>query len=93
MDNISETTIYDIPLFSYLGFKIQDDSLTLISEIQAGDAGDIVNHYILSKEETTKLFDLMSLDEFIKFCQKERSVHSILNYLESKGIKNRIKPY
>ena len=87
MENFVELTVYDIPRCSYLGLKIIDGSMTLISEIQAGDAGDIVNHYELSKEETDKLFALVSLNEFLEFGKKERSIHSVLKFFDERKIK------
>ncbi len=87
MENFVELTIYDIPRCSYLGLKIINGCMTLISEIQAGDAGDIVNHYELSKEETEKFFNIMSLNEFLDFGKKEKSIRSVLKLLDDKEIK------
>ncbi len=36
-----------------------------------GDDYDSEQHYIFSKEETDRLFSLMSLDEFLDYCRSD----------------------
>lgn len=64
-----EFVIYSEKYVSLTG-KIIDGCLSLESNIY-GDDYDSEKHYEFSKEETEKLFKLISIDDFIKLCQKE----------------------
>lgn len=83
-----EMNVYSNPCHSYLDLKIEDDCLTLMSEVRGGeDIGDLEVHYEFSKEETKKLFEIISLEEFVKFGEEKRAVRFILKFLDDHGIK------
>ena len=77
-------TIYKENNVSLTG-KIVDDCLSLDSLVY-GDEYDSEKHYEFSKEETEKLFNLVSMNNFIELCQKKH-----LNGMEEFLNKNNIK--
>lgn len=86
--NDLEMNIYSNPCHSYLDLVIKDNRLTLISEVRGGeDIGDLEVHHELSQEETKKLFDVLSLEEFVRFGSEKKAVRYILKFLEDNGIK------
>ena len=62
-----------IERFVCLEGKIKDGQLYMDSEVW-GDEYDSEKHYRLTKEDTEKLFSEMTLDQFIEFCRKERTL-------------------
>ena len=69
----------------YLGGKIENGRLTIDSEIYTDDY-DSEAHYFLSKTETNKLFNVVSLDEFIaRF--KNGNLTKMLKFFDEKEIK------
>ena len=65
-------TIYGEQNISLTG-KIIDGCLSLESDVY-GDEHDSEKHYEFSKEETEKLFNLISMDDFTKLCKKEHVI-------------------
>ena len=61
-------TLYSMPGVILTG-NIRDGKLSLTSEVW-GDLGDSESHYDLSKEDTDKLFSMISLEDFIILCQE-----------------------
>ena len=53
----------------YLGGEIKDGCLELLSEVYG--EWDSEQHYSFSKEDTEKLFSLISLENFIVFCREK----------------------
>lgn len=49
----------------------QDGCLKLLSEVY-GEDYDSERHYSFSREETDKLFSIISLEDFISLCQEQR---------------------
>ena len=50
-----------------------------------GDDYDSEKHYLFSKEETAKLFSLISLEDFIALCRKEDLI-GMERFLKENGI-------
>ena len=92
MKNIKdkEFVIYSDKYVSLTG-KIADGCLSLESNVY-GDDHDSEKHYECSKEETEKLFKLISLDDFIKFCQKEHLL-GMETFLKENNIEYRTFTY
>ena len=65
-------TIYSEQNISLTG-KIIDGCLSLESNVY-GDEHDSEKHYEFSKEETEKLLNLISMDDFTKLCKKEHVI-------------------
>ena len=65
-------TIYSEQNISLTG-KIIDGCLSLESNVY-GDEHDSEKHYEFSKEETEKLFNLITKDDFIELCKKKRLI-------------------
>lgn len=63
----------------YFGGEIRDGKLSLVSEVY-GDDFDSERHYEFSKEMTDKLFENISVEEFIQLCRRER-VSGMEDYL------------
>lgn len=61
-------SIYNIS-HVHLNGEIRNGKLHIISEVY-GDDYDSEKHYELSKEETNRLFSLISLEDFIDYCRK-----------------------
>lgn len=59
--------------YVHLGGDITDGSLHLESEVY-GEDYDSEKHYTFSKEETEKLFSIISLEDFIELCRKEHLI-------------------
>lgn len=75
-------------LFVYLGGEIKDGSLELTSEVYGDDDyPDSEKHYVFSKEQTDKLFSLISLEDLFESCRRGR-----LFWLEAFLRKNGIRP-
>ena len=57
--------------FVYLGGEISNGCLELISEVYGDDDHpDSEKHYLFSESQTEKLFSLISMEDFIAFCQR-----------------------
>ena len=78
--------LYSNPGVSYLDLRIQNNCAQLISEIRSDDGDDFEVHYILDENETKRLFSLISLQEFIGFARKEKTLLTILKFLDSNKI-------
>ena len=78
--------LYSNPGVSYLDLRIQNDCAELISEIRSDDGDDFEVHYILNEEETKKLLSLITLEEFIEFARKEKTLLTILKFLDANNI-------
>ena len=71
---------------SYLGGEIKDGKLHLESDVygvNSGEGGE--KHYSFSKEETQKLFSIISIEDFKALCKKKR-VGGMDEFLEENGI-------
>ena len=55
----------------YFGGEIRDGKLSLVSEVY-GDDYSSERHYEFSKEQTDKLFEIISVDAFVRMCRKQR---------------------
>lgn len=69
---------------SLIGRIDEEGCLHLDSEVWGGDY-DSEKHYKFSKEETDKLFSLISLEDFIALCQ-EQHVRGMERFLDSNRI-------
>ncbi len=79
--------VYDIPLHSFLELTIKDDCISLYSEVRINDDGDTSEAtYSLSKEETKKLLNIMSLDAFIDLVRTVK-VKGMLDFFKKENIK------
>lgn len=56
--------------YVYFGGEIKDGKLSLVSEVY-GDDYDSEKHYEFSQEETKKLFEIISVDDFVAMCRKD----------------------
>ena len=70
--------------YVHLFGEITDGCLHLESDVY-GDDYDSEKHYMFSKEETAKLFSLISLKDFIALCRKEYLI-GMERFLEENGI-------
>lgn len=61
-------SIYHSEGVSFSG-SIQDNCLSLSSEVWGGGFSS-ERHYMFTREETRKLFRIVTLDQFIKLCKK-----------------------
>ena len=78
-------TVYN-DLYVYLGGEIKNGCLELTSEVSGGDEyPDSEKHYIFSREQTEKLFSVISLEDLIESCRKGRLIW-LENYLDETGI-------
>ena len=71
---------------SYFGGEIKDGCLKMESDIlgvESGTGGE--KHYSFSKEETDKLFSIVSFEEFKAICKKRR-VRGLEKFLEENEI-------
>ncbi len=72
---------------SSLSGYICDGRLYLDSEIYGGDDFyDSESHYVFSKEETDRLFSIISLDDFISLCRSSHLL-GMEEFLQQHGIK------
>lgn len=71
--------------YIYMGGNISDGVLSLTSEVY-GDDYDSERHYIFTKEETEKLFSIVTLDEFIEL-GKEGHCSGLESFLSAHGIR------
>ena len=55
----------------HFGGDIQNNCLSLTSEVWGGGF-ESERHYTFTQEETRKLFRIITLDQFIKLCQRGR---------------------
>jgi len=72
--------------YSYLGGEIKDGKLQLESDVydvEDGMGGE--KHYSFSKEETEKLFSIISVEDFIALCKKKH-VGGMEDFLEENKI-------
>ena len=76
-------TIYD-EISVYLGGEIKDGCLHLESDV-FGEF-DSEQHYSFSKEDTDKLFLLISFEDFCELCRREH-LSGMREFLEKNGIK------
>ena len=85
--------IYDHPCLSYLDLIYENETIVLVSIIRVygGDESEV--HYSLSREETKKLLNTVSLDEFIRICQKRNTILGILDYFKENNITYSPKGY
>ena len=83
-------TIYSEQNISLTG-KIIDGCLSLESNV-FGDEHDSEKHYEFSKEETEKLFNLISMDDFTKLCKKEHVI-GMEEFLDTNHIKYKTFTY
>ena len=92
MKNIKdkEFVIYSEKYVSLTG-KIADGCLSLESNAY-GDDHDSEKHYEFSEEETEKLFKLISIDDFVKLCQKEHLL-GMEKFLKDNSIEYRTFTY
>lgn len=80
-----EINIYSEPNVSFYG-RIKKGCLSLTSEVYGGDDyPDSEMHLNFTKEQTNKLFSLLSLDDFLKLCREKR-VSGLLEFLEANDI-------
>lgn len=68
-----------------LNGKIINGSLSLESNIY-GEGYDSEKHYTFSKTETEKLFSIITKEDFVKLCRKERLI-GMENFLKENGIR------
>lgn len=70
---------------SSLDGNITDGCLSLLSEVYGADY-DSEKHYKLTKEETDKLFSVITFEDFIDFCRKEMTLglEELLSYYDIK---------
>lgn len=72
---------------SSLRGHIRDGCLYLDSEIYGDDDFyDSESHYVFSKEETDRLFSIISLDDFISLCRNSHLL-GMEEFLRQHGIK------
>ena len=83
-------TIYSEQNISLTG-KIIDGCLSLESNV-CGDEHGSEKHYEFSKEETEKLFHLISMDDFTKLCKKEHVI-GMEDFLDKNHIKYKTFTY
>ena len=83
-------TIYSEQNISLTG-KIIDGCLSLESNVY-GDEHDSEKHYEFSKEETEKLFNLITKDDFIELCKKKRLI-GMEEYLDKNHIEYKTFTY
>ncbi|MDD7408272.1 MAG: hypothetical protein SOV71_03815 [Anaerovoracaceae bacterium] len=69
---------------TYLGGKVEDGCLSLESDVY-GPEYDSEKMYSFSKEETEKLFSVITLEDFIKLCRK-KNVSGMEDFLEQNDI-------
>lgn len=55
----------------YFSGDIYNNCLSLTSEVYGGGFSS-ERHYTFTREETRKLFRIITLDQFIKLCQREQ---------------------
>ena len=70
--------------YVHLSGKVSEGCLCLDSYVY-GDDYDSEAHYLFSKEETEKLFQMISLDEFIEL-GRQSNLLGMLEYLNQHGI-------
>lgn len=68
----------------YLDGEIKDGCLELLSEVYG--EWDSEQHSSFSKEDTEKLFSLISLEDFITLCREKRLI-GMDEFLKENGIK------
>lgn len=84
-DNV--VLLYDNPCHSSLEMIIKDDTITLVSEIRTyPDDEDYVAEYHLDKANSKKLFEVISYEVFLKFCDTHRGISAVLNLLKENNI-------
>ena len=54
----------------YFGGEISDGKLSLVSEVY-GDGFDSERRYVFSQQETTRLFESISVEKFVEMCRQE----------------------
>ena len=59
--------------YVYLGGEVKDGCLHLISEVY-GEEYDSEKNYTFTKEDTEKLFQIYTLEEFIDYCRQHRLI-------------------
>ncbi len=67
------------------GGKIKDGSLSLTSEVWGADY-ESEQHINFTKVQTEQLFSLITLEDFVKLCRKER-LEGMWKFLEKHGIR------
>ena len=84
-DNV--VLLYDNPCHSSLEMIIKDDTITLVSEIRTyPDDEDYVTEYRLDKTNSKKLFEVISYEDFLKYCDTHRGISSVLKLLKDNQI-------
>lgn len=68
MEDVRISVYHENPVF--LDLNIVDGCLRMDSEV-FGPSYDSEAHYNFSKEETEKLFQLISVEDFVELCRKE----------------------
>ena len=68
----------------FLDLSIVDGCLRMDSEV-FGPSYDSEAHYTFSKEETEKLFQLISVEDFVELCRKE-NLHGMERFLKKHRI-------
>ena len=72
--------------YVFLGGKIEGGCLSMESDVAGGDQyPDSEKIYSFSKEETDRLFSIISVDDFIKLC-REKGVGGMEDFLEENRI-------
>ena len=54
----------------YFGGEIENGKLSLVSEVY-GDDFESERRYEFSRQETTRLFEIVSVDGFVEMCKQE----------------------
>ena len=79
--------IYDKPRVSWMDLVYENDTITLVSVVRINDDGDESEvHYLLSKEETKKMIDKYTLDEFVEKLRSISGIKEILDFLKKEGV-------
>ena len=68
----------------YLDGEFKEGSLILVSNV-FGEEDDSEKTYRLSKEETKRLFEKISFEEFVELCRAKR-LEGLEKYLHDNGI-------
>ena len=76
-------SIYD-ERYVHLFGEISDGCLHLESDVY-GDDYDSEKHYMFSREETEKLFSIISIEDFISLC-REKHLIGMEEFLEENNI-------
>lgn len=83
MEDVRISVYHENPVF--LDLNIVDGCLRMDSEVY-GPPYDSEAHYVFSKEETEKLFQLITLDDFVAMCRKEH-LTGMKRFLKKQSIK------